>query len=205
MKSNDFNGVAKWYDQLASVVFGDAIKKAQVHFLNELPQEGKLLIIGGGTGWILNEIVRIRPKLKIDFVEASSKMIDLAKKQTPTLFGVQFMHCTEEAIPENQYAAVITNFFLDVFEWERLEEVMQKLKNHLAQQGIWLFTDFQKTGRFHHAFLIKVMHFFFRMISNLESKSLNNFEEAFQKLNLTEEEKAEYFGGMICSKVYRFT
>lgn len=203
MKLNDFDKVANWYDRLAKLVFGDAIKKAQTHFLEKIPKEGKLLIIGGGTGWILKELFILRPNLEVHYIEASTRMLALAKKNSPESFNVRFIHGTEKNMPETEYDCIITNFFLDVFKPKQLLNVVEKLKNHLAFKGVWLVTDFQKTAKFFHTLLIKVMHLFFRLISNLESKSLNDLSVPFQKLELTEAESTVYFGGMIYSKVYR--
>jgi ubiquinone/menaquinone biosynthesis C-methylase UbiE len=205
MRPNDFDGIAKWYDRLAKLMFGDALIKSQLLFLNELPEEGNLLIIGGGTGWILKEVVTLRPQLKIDYVEASTKMIALSKAKNESSTEVQFIIGTEADIPETIYDAIITNFFLDVFKEGRLKAIMHHLKGKLSKDGVWLCTDFKKTGKWQQRFLLKLMHLFFGLVSNLDANELIDFEIEFIKLSLSCSKKQISYNGMILSAVYRLT
>jgi ubiquinone/menaquinone biosynthesis C-methylase UbiE len=75
-----FNRIAPVYDILASIVFGNAIKKAQFWLLDHVPAGSSVLIAGGGTGWILQEIARKRLDCSIHFLDISEEMIRLAKK-----------------------------------------------------------------------------------------------------------------------------
>lgn len=203
MKPNDFDGIAKWYDGLAKLVFGSEILVAQCHFLEELPEQGSILIIGGGSGLILEELFRVRPRIKIDYVEASSKMLALAENRIPQSANIQFIHGTEADIPTNNYDGIITNFFLDVFKEDRLVEILQRLEIKLKKDGVWLCTDFQKTGKFIQDLLLKIMHVFFRLVSNLESNTLLDFEPEFHKLNCRSIKDRSFYFGMIKAAVYR--
>src|SRR5688572_10145370 len=109
---NRFNRVAGVYDILARMVFGRSIQQAQLHFLNELPTQGNILILGGGTGWILKSILKVRPLITIWFVEASDAMIAKAKQQAGNDEArIHFIHGTEETlVPEVQFDAVLANF-----------------------------------------------------------------------------------------------
>jgi tRNA (cmo5U34)-methyltransferase len=48
-----FDRLAPFYDSLARLIIGKGIKQSQLHFLNHLRDKTKLLVLGGGTGWIL--------------------------------------------------------------------------------------------------------------------------------------------------------
>jgi len=205
MKTNDFDSIAKWYDRLVNLVFGQAIKNAQTHFLKELPIDGRLLIMGGGTGWILEEIASIRPNLKVEYIEASLKMLSLAKEASIDELQVKFTYGTEKDIASTEYDVIITNFFLDVFEPNELSLVMHHLKGCLSKNGIWLCSDFQKTNKFRHKILLKAMHVFFGLISKLEAKKLMDFDAEFQQLGLHVEQHRLFYKGMIFSSVYRLT
>ncbi len=58
MKStmNGFNRIAGVYDFLAKLVFGKHIRRSQEHFLKMVIQQNKVLVLGGGSGWILESI-----------------------------------------------------------------------------------------------------------------------------------------------------
>ncbi|MEZ4686196.1 MAG: hypothetical protein R3B47_09055 [Bacteroidia bacterium] len=51
-----FNRLAPVYDFLASLVFGNRIRQAQRWLLDFIPEGSSILILGGGTGWILEEL-----------------------------------------------------------------------------------------------------------------------------------------------------
>ena len=205
MRSNDFDSVAKWYDRLSNLVFGSDIKEAQRCYLKELPIDGRLLIIGGGTGWILKEIGIVRPNLKVDYVEYSAKMIELSKNVKTELSEIQFIHGSERDIPKINYDAVMTNFFLDVFDPNRLGKVMEQLKSCMAKEGVWLCTDFREAGKWYQDILIWVMHVFFRLVVKLDAKTLVDFNAEFQKIGLETKNRKYFFKGMIFAAAYKLT
>ena len=55
----DFNTVARPYDFISRLVFGDSLVEAQTSLLHYIPSNSQILIVGGGTGWILEEISKI--------------------------------------------------------------------------------------------------------------------------------------------------
>ncbi len=78
----NYNKIAKYYDLISRLVYGKAIIKAQVSLLKFIPANSSVLIIGGGTGWVLEELAKIHQEgLTIIYVENSSKMIALAQKE----------------------------------------------------------------------------------------------------------------------------
>lgn len=50
MKFNNFDRVASAYDTLARTAFGGSLKKAQCHWLHQIPADAKVLVLGSGTG-----------------------------------------------------------------------------------------------------------------------------------------------------------
>ncbi|WP_339695059.1 methyltransferase domain-containing protein [uncultured Roseivirga sp.] len=199
---NNFDLIAPVYDGLAKVVFGRNLKKIQTHFLPLIPGNANVLIIGGGTGWIINELFNTDFKGRLTYVEASEKMISLSKKNC-VKDSVNFIHGDESAIPLGQkYDVIITNFFLDVFSEPRLDQVMTTLSEKLDKDGIWICSDFQNNGRFSHQLLLWLMFRFFKITSKLESKSLLNFDLKFKKIGHSRSENFTLMNGLIFSSVY---
>ena len=68
--SNNFNTIAPVYDFLAKMVFGRSLERAQAAFLSDLETKvkAKVLIVGGGTGKVL-ELLPEGLDLQIDYVE----------------------------------------------------------------------------------------------------------------------------------------
>ena len=86
------NRLAKGYDQLswgydllARVMIGKSVQKSQRYGLPFLKDSRKVLILGGGTGWILPDLAKINPTLEIDYIEVSPKMIHRAQSRLNNL------------------------------------------------------------------------------------------------------------------------
>ena len=45
-----FDRVAPYYDRLARLVFGGSIRRAQRHFLSQVPAAARVLLVGGAPG-----------------------------------------------------------------------------------------------------------------------------------------------------------
>ena len=51
-------------------------------FIEHISRNSKILIVGGGTGWILEELSKIyKTDIEITYVEKSSQMIALSKQK----------------------------------------------------------------------------------------------------------------------------
>ena len=81
MLERNYDSIALIYDRLARLVYGRSLVNAQLYLLDAIPAEAHVLIVGGGTGWVLEEITKRHPSgLSIDYIDAASKMVALAKK-----------------------------------------------------------------------------------------------------------------------------
>jgi ubiquinone/menaquinone biosynthesis C-methylase UbiE len=72
MKLNGFDSIAGIYDVLAKLVFGQSIQRAQTHFLPNARNCTSILVLGGGTGWLLRHIRQVNAAAHIVYVDASS-------------------------------------------------------------------------------------------------------------------------------------
>jgi tRNA (cmo5U34)-methyltransferase len=198
MKSLDqFNSVARVYDALASMVFGRSMWYAQTHYLHSLPRSGNVLILGGGTGWLAAELLRISD-VKIVFVEASSTMLALAEKKLQKYRSrVQFIHGTELSIPRHaKFDIVITNFYLDLFKDSSLPKVIGTIIPSLERDTFWVVTDFVD-GKWWQNFLLWIMLKFFRATCNVEARRLPKWDKAIQAAGFRIVDESFFYGGFI--------
>lgn len=205
-KDQHFDRLAFIYDKLVRLVFGSTLKNAQSHYLPRLPEKGHLLILGGGSGWILEEIEKVKPALKVDYVEASQKMLNLAKGRKLKL-EVNFIHGNEQMLSSTtKYDALLTPFFLDLFGPLRLLATMSLLDQQLKIGKPWLFVDFyipQKGVKRRFAKgLIYVMYRFFRLLCRIDARKLPDFDQAFEVANYEMREETAFYADMIRSRIY---
>jgi tRNA (cmo5U34)-methyltransferase len=205
-----FDRVARIYDILAFLVFGRTLQKAQMAFLNHIPAHSSVLIIGGGSGWLLKELLKSVSVARIVYVEASAKMLSLAQQKIqsfPTITQVDFRLGNETAIlPTDVFDAVITPFFLDLFTQQRLQEViMPHLSGSLRIGGIWLFTDFVSSKYFYHQLLLKMMYWFFGKVCQIEAQQLPDYATLFTHYSFQQKASRPFYGGMMEACVWKTT
>ncbi|MGY0036972.1 class I SAM-dependent methyltransferase [Pedobacter sp. NJ-S-72] len=196
---------------LSRMIFFRAQVKAQIDQLHAIPANSIILIAGGGTGWILEEIAKIHPSgLTITYVEISSKMLDLSKKRDVKDNIVTYIHAAMEDFKAVvSYDVLITAFFFDNFSADNVQIVFNQLNNLLKSGGAWLFSDFyytEKSGKRWQWLLLHTMYLFFSKISSVEAKLLvNNTEYLFEENTYLSLNTAFYYSGFIKTIIYQKT
>ncbi len=185
--ATNYDKVASSYDLIRKIVLGNSIVKAQVSLLKFIPANSRILIVGGGTGWILEEISAIYSEgLKIDYVESSAKMIRLSQKKDHQSNEITYIHQPVEAYTtDKSYDVIITPFLFDNFQIEKISLIFNKLDTYLDKNGVWLYADFvydETHNPLWQKILLKIMYFFFRITCKIETQQLVNMDQFFTAL-----------------------
>jgi tRNA (cmo5U34)-methyltransferase len=152
----DFGPVARIYDALAGLAFGGALRRAQRAALAAglpLGPALRVLVLGGGAGWVLTEIWRQRPQAQVLYVEVSAAMLArtrarLRRHPAPAGAAVELRQGTEAALrPDEQFDVVVTFFVLDCFTEAALPGALARLHAARAPGAPWLVTDFRPARR----------------------------------------------------------
>jgi tRNA (cmo5U34)-methyltransferase len=204
MKSNDFDRLAFVYDRLVRLVFGRSLTNAQKYFLNKAAEPSNILILGGGTGWILTELFKIKDNVSVCYIDASGKMIATAKTKIKNDRRVQFIHGTENNIPaDRHYDLIVTNFYLDLFTNESIKVVLGKIRNSLTPKAQWIATDFTD-NKWWQKLMLRIMYFFFRLTCNIESKKLTDWQKELHAIDAKRIESKKFYNGFIATSLFQF-
>ena len=171
-----YNVLAPVYDSLARLLLGKSIQQMQLQFLNLLISKNKLLILGGGTGWILPAIDRINSNIQIDYVDLSTGMIKKATERGTDPSRIRFIEGTEQNIPDADYDCVITNFYRDLFSESQLKGIVIYIKNCMQPNSYWFVTDFVTSSSWSKVKL-KCMYIFFWLTTGLKTNQLPNWNQ----------------------------
>lgn len=207
MKSrlNQFNKIAPIYNLLSQLVFGGTLKKAQRFFLSELPKQGNILIIGGGDGWIANEILSMSNSTTIVYIEASDAMLTRARKKLINYKNrIQFIHGTETCIPEGSvYDVVVTNFYLDLFSDSTLTSVIGHINKFKQKNGVWLVTEFVDQNKWWQHSLLWLMYKFFNITCGIQAEKLPDWQQHLQKKGLQEIKSFKFYNGFVSTSLFK--
>ena len=197
MKTNSgFDFLAPVYDLMARLVFGRAMIDSQLCFLDRIPHGAEVLILGGGTGWLLEKISDQHKSCKILYVDVSKEMVKKARLRK-TEDEVQFIQGTEKDIPKDiKFDFIITNFYLDLFSDKNLVAVLERIREHTKTSSVWLVTDFIETTLWHR-WMLKLMYLFFRIVCSIECSHLPKWKTALRANGWKEIEMQSRFNDFI--------
>jgi tRNA (cmo5U34)-methyltransferase len=190
-----FDGIAPFYDALSRLVFGNSLRKAQVHWLNSVPKKANILILGGGSGWLLSRILAVCDPKSVLYIDASPVMISLAQKKVDNDNRVDFRVGTESAIqPGDRVQVLFTPFVLDLFTQKRLQtQILPRLLSCLDNHGYWFCCDFVKPVFWWQRLLLWILYRFFRTFSRIEANRMPDWLTLLNSQPSLRHRESKYF------------
>lgn len=205
---NNYDKIAKYYDFLSRLLFFKAQVNSQKDQLSHIPVKSSILIAGGGTGWILEELSNLVDQgLSITYIEISAQMISLAKKRNIKNNQIEFINIAiENYNSDHQYDVIQTAFLFDNFKKDRTNLAFHKLNTLLKPGGLWLFSDFSyhpKSDSIWKGYLLKMMYYFFNRIAKVEAEELIETSVYFEDQDYEKVMERFYYQNFIKSIVYK--
>lgn len=196
MGVNDFDRIAGFYDFLANMVFGGRLLRSQKAMLRYLNDTDLVLILGGGTGQILNFTPLVK---RVDYLEKSVKMMKRAKKRKCAsevlFFEVDFFEFQSSI----KYDVVICPFFLDCFNEQNLSIAIEKIRSLLSLDGKLIVIDFENIP----TLLDLAMHFFFRQTAKLESTVLKPIHQKIIRSDFDLVDERKFLEKRVFARLYQ--
>ena len=182
--ANNYNSIAKYYDALSRLVYQRAIIDAQVFLAEFIKDDDNILLVGGGTGWILEELSKLhRRNIRVVYVEKSEMMMRRARqRKAPHVQTTFVLQPVEYYLATEQFDVVLTPFVLDNFKREKINILFPKLDALLKQHGIWLYADFVHNSgqsKWWQRMMLKNMYRFFRYTAHIEADELVDMQPYF--------------------------
>jgi len=186
-----FDLIAPYYRWMELVRAGGKLHHCRTAFLDSIPAPRNILLLGEGHGRSLVEYRRRFAHAQVTCVDASGRMLDEAK-QALARHGlnwnrVEFIHADifDWKPPENWYDLVVTNFFLDCFRPDQLEQIIAKIGASLTADATWLTADFQippaGCRRVRSRMIVWLLYRFFRLATRLPARRLTQPDRLLEK------------------------
>ncbi|MEH3111894.1 class I SAM-dependent methyltransferase [Pedobacter terrae] len=206
--NNNYDKIANHYDTLSRLVFFKSQVNAQVNQLQYIPKNSAVLIVGGGTGWILEEIAKMYPDgLKIVYVEISAKMLAISQKRDCKNNQVEFVSLgIEDFRTHILFDVILTPFLFDNFAEKRAAKVFEQLNGYLKRDGLWFIVDFsldKGDGKWWKWLLLNSMYSFFKLLGIVEANQLINMHPYFLNFDYQIVEQRFYYRDFIKAVIYK--
>jgi len=209
-----FDTLAPWYRTLEWIAFGDDLQCCRTACLREVVAPRRALIVGEGNGRFLCELLRAHPSAEVDCIDASQRMLQLARKRLERewpdrLEHVRFLQhdLTSWTPPAHHYDLVVTHFFLDCFAEAQLAAIIRKLAQAATGNADWLLGDFcvppRGVARFRARAWLAVMYRFFRLTAGIGARQLIDPTPFLQGEGFALVRQHSFRRGMLKSEMWR--
>lgn len=205
---NNYDPLARYYDFLSRLIYGRTQIDAQIQMLDQVRPGDRLLIVGGGTGWILEKLAEMYPEgLQITYVDPSRVMMRLARRRRRGGLSISFVQQPiEEFTTGGRFDCILTGFLFDNFRQEHVEGIIRRLDALLVNGGYWLNADFYYTpkgGTWWQWLMLHSMYWIIGSICRVEASKLPDMEVCFAAVGYEVVRRAFYYQGFIQGVVYR--
>lgn len=204
-----FDALAPHYRWMEFVLAGERLQRCRTDFLNGVTHCQSVLIMGQGHGRFLLECRRMLGKASITCVDASARMLAVARRRLEAhglgLRQTEWIHADALAWmpPASAFDLIVTHFFLDCFRPDQLGRVIAGLAKAASRDATWLLADFQLPAaglRRRRAQLIHwTMYAFFRAVTRLPARKLTAPDGLLQTHNFVLRERREREWGLLHS------
>jgi ubiquinone/menaquinone biosynthesis C-methylase UbiE len=179
-----FDAIAPWYRALEWLAFGEQLQRCRIACLAEIAAPRRALIVGEGNGRFLYELLRAHPTVEVDCVDASGRMLQLARQRLEQTWPDRAAHVhflnddiTSWNVPEDCYDLIVTHFVFDCFREPELALIIEKLATAAAEDATWLLADFSipaavGLARLRARVWLTVMYQFFRFTARIPAIEL---------------------------------
>jgi ubiquinone/menaquinone biosynthesis C-methylase UbiE len=207
------DAIAPYYSVLEHLSFGGFLEQTRFAFLEEAETSHRAILCGGGDGRFLARLLRVNLSVKVDFVDISPKMVELAERRV-TRMGqvfrerVEFYACDvrEFAPQHHNYDLIVTHFFLDCFSEEELAGVVSSLANWGTPDARWIVSEFREAeapiGRLWTRVVIRLLYAAFRFTTGLRVTRLPHYEDALASVGYLLRCKKTSLRGLLHSSLW---
>ena len=177
MKQPNFDPIARPYRWLEYLALGKTLEHCRFHFLPQLLDRHRALILGDGDGRFTARLLATNQTIKITAVDTSAAMLALLRKRcAPNSNRLQTNQASTLDFPfEGPYDLVVTHFFLDCLTQPDLETLIARITPMLAPEALWLISDFRIPSgamRFPARIYIRSLYLAFRILTGLRTTRL---------------------------------
>ncbi|WP_182867682.1 class I SAM-dependent methyltransferase [Stieleria mannarensis] len=205
-----YDRLAKVYRGLEFCLFGNSLFRARVALVDQIPAVGRALVLGDGTGQLLQELCVAQPDCHFTTVDQSRQMLRRQRRRVEQVGAsdrVTFVQADARTfpVPGAEYDLLVAAFFLDCLTERELTAGLPRFLAGLRPHGLFYFVDFVRPNtpwrRRQAAAYQWAMHRFFRWQTGLPNHRLVDLERVLANQNLVTMHSADHLHPMTTCRV----
>jgi SAM-dependent methyltransferase len=196
-----FDRIARVYRWLEYAAYGRELERRRFRYLAEVADAKRALLLGDGDGRFLARLVAQNRALRADAVDASARMLELARERAGE-DRVTYRHfdALEFPLPRAEYDLIVAHFFLDCLDQRGVETLVRRVSEAARPGARWLISEFREP-RWARLYL-RGLYLFFRVTAGLKNQRLVDHRPVLARygFRLTEEETSR--AGLLASELW---
>jgi SAM-dependent methyltransferase len=198
----NFDPVARIYRYAEYLTLGPLLQRTRTHFLPQLKQVRRALVLGDGDGRFLARLLTQNPTLHATAVDSSAKMLALLR----TRCNAETVHADALTyLPSPGTDLIVTHFFLDCFTQPEVNALALRLAQQTQPGTFWLLSDFRipnnplkPLARIY----IRTLYFAFHLLTNLRVTHLPDPAAALTAAGFHRIAHHETLGGILYTELW---
>jgi ubiquinone/menaquinone biosynthesis C-methylase UbiE len=209
----DFDHMARIYRWAEYASLGPVLQRARTHFLPELRECRRAVVLGDGDGRFLARLMAQNPAMQAVAVDTSAVMLELLHKNcahaaTDTDARLTLLRASAlQTKPAPETDLIVTHFFLDCLTQVEVDALTESYAATLKPGTMWLVSDFALPHitwlRPFAAAYIRALYFAFRLLTGLRVTQLPNTQKALQRAGFARIASKEFINGLIFTELWR--
>ena len=207
------NRIAPYYETLEHLAFGRSLERSRFAFLEQITTAQRAILCGGGDGRFLAALLRVNSQVEVDYVELSSRMIELAETRVTRMGDairkrVRFREGDVRKFEPRAegYDLIVTHFFLDCFSDEELPIIVGRLAKWGTPGARWIVSEFREgetpVSRILTRAVIRLLYAGFKLTTGLRIIRLPDYMAALADQGFVLSSQHALLGGLLHSSMW---
>jgi hypothetical protein len=207
----NFNLLARPYRWLEYLSFGPFLWRCRTHFLPQLKDCRRAIVLGDGDGRFTARLLRDNPQIHVTAIDGSPAMIQSLIRAAEPHQSRLTTHIADlrrwQPDPSRNYDLIVSHFLLDCLATEEIHDLDLRLTPAAAPNALWLISEFaiplSRFGRYIAAPLIWLLYRAFHLLTGLEAQSLPNHRAALTAAGWICESAHPQLQGLLLSELWQ--
>ncbi|MCU1338060.1 MAG: methyltransferase type 12 [Bryobacterales bacterium] len=181
---------------------GRTLERRRRWFLPDLGNARNALVLGDGDGRFLRELLRRNSVVRADYVDLSSRMLELARRRA----GAERVNYTRAdaltvELPRDEYDLIATHFFFDCFDASELDFLFARIAGAAKPGAKWVVSEF-RVPTVPARLLVSGLYLFFRITTGLKARRLVDHRPLLRAHGFGMISVNEARGGLVVSELW---
>jgi len=194
--------IASHYWWIERLGMGRTLERRRRWFLPQLKNARRALVLGDGDGRFLRQLLQQNSVVQADYVDLSSRMLELARKKAG-VDRVVYRRADARALEfaQGEYDLISTHFFFDCFDSQELEALIASVAARAAPGARWVVSEF-RTDTIAARMLVRALYLFFRITTDLRNQSLADHRPILSANGFRLTDAGYSRGGLVVSELW---